>query len=66
MSMCNPQFEHLMNEVAHINGIYGYVGSLDALIHIRDNIMEYVGTRVEREFREFMRMGARMFAPVND
>ena len=64
MTTCNPQFDHLMNEVDHINQIYGYVGALEALIHIRDNIDEYSGTRIEREFREFMRQGARMFAPV--
>ena len=55
------QFENLMNEVAAINARQGTVGSLEALIYIRDNIMDYIGTAIEPEFREFMRLGSKMF-----
>ena len=61
--MCNPEFENLMNEVECINKSWGYVGVLDALIYIQDNIEQYSGTQTLREFRQFMRDGARLFAP---
>ena len=61
--MCNPQFEHLMNEVECINKAWGYVGVFDALMYIQENIEQYRGTQCLREYKEFMAEGARMFAP---
>lgn len=60
--MCNPQFEHLMNEVECINKSWGYAGVLDALMYIQENIEHYRGTQCYREYREFMAEGARLFA----
>lgn len=66
LTMCNPDYEHLMNEVECINKSWGYVGVLDALMYIQDNIEHYYGTRCLVEFRSFMRDGARLFATVED
>lgn len=66
MTMCNPDYEHLMNEVECINKAWGYVGVLDALMYIQENIEQYYGTQCLREFRAFMREGARLFAPVEN
>ena len=55
-------FEHLMDEVECINKSWGWVGILDALMYIQDNIEEYQGTQCLREYRQFMRDGARLFA----
>ena len=54
-------FAHLMNEVECINKSWGYVGVLDALMYIQENIEEYEGTQCLREFRRFMREGAQLF-----
>ena len=63
--MCNPDYENLMNEVECINKSWGFVGVLDALEYIQENIDEYDGA-VLREFRQFMAEGARLFAPVEN
>ena len=60
----NMKFESLMNEVDCINTSWGYTGVFDALVYIMTNSDEYEGTQVYREFREFMREGRKMFAPV--
>lgn len=62
--MCNPDFEHLMDEVNCINRAYGYSGVFDAIVYINDHQDEYEGTQVLRELRRFMREGAKMFAPA--
>lgn len=62
--MCNPDFEHLMDEVNCINSAYGYIGVFDAIVYINEHQDEYEGTQVLRELRHFMREGARMFAPA--
>jgi hypothetical protein len=64
--MCNPQFEHLMDEVDCINRAYGYVGVFDAIVYIDKWRDEYKGTRVLQELNEFMAAGARMFAPAEE
>jgi hypothetical protein len=59
-------YESLMNEVECINSAWGMVGMLEALQYIERNEDEYVGTQVFREYRAFMREGARLFAPVGE
>ena len=55
-------YEALMNEVECINSAWGMTGVLEALQYIERNEDEYVGTQVYREYRAFLREGARMFA----
>lgn len=62
--MCNPDYANLMDEVECINKYLGTVGVFDALIYIQTHEDEYEGTVAHREFRKFMRDGARMFAPA--
>jgi len=54
----------LFDEVRAINMHLGTVGVLDALQYIDQYEEEYRGTQVHRQFRAFMREGARMFAEV--
>ena len=56
------KYEHLMNEVECINKHLGTVGVLDALMYIQSHEDEYEGTQCYREYRTFMREGARLFA----
>lgn len=62
LTMCNPDYELLMGEVECINRAYGWVGVLDALMYIQANEEEYKGTACYREFKQFMREGAKLFA----
>jgi hypothetical protein len=55
-------YESLMNEVECINSSWGMTGVLEALQYIERNEDEYKGTQVYREYRAFLREGARMFA----
>ena len=59
-------YDSLMNEVECINKSWGYVGVLDALMYIQENIEEYRGTQCLREFRQFMAEGARLFATTEE
>lgn len=56
-------FEHLMNEVECLCSAWGY-NILEAIQYIDDHREEYEGTQCLRELQEFMRQGARMFAPA--
>lgn len=57
-------FDSLMNEVECINKHLGTVGVLDAIMYIQAHEDEYKGTQCYREYLNFMRQGARMFAPA--
>lgn len=54
-------YNNLMAEVEYIREARGY-GILEAIAFINEYIYEYP-SEVRRELKEFMREGARMFAP---
>ena len=56
------KFSNLMAEVEYIRSAWGY-GVLESIQFILENQEEYP-SEIRRELREFMRDGARMFAPV--
>jgi len=55
-------FENLMAEVEYIREARGY-NILEAIVFINEYEEEFP-SEVRRELRNFMREGARMFAPV--
>ena len=55
------KFNNLMSEVEFLKTARGY-GILDAIMFINEYEEEYP-SEIRRELREFMRDGARMFAP---
>lgn len=59
-------YSELMSECESINKYLGTVGVLDALMYIQSHEEEYEGTLVYRQFRAFMREGAKLFAPVGE
>ena len=55
-------FENLMAEVEYVREARGY-GILEAIMFIREYEDEFP-SEVRRELKDFMREGAKMFAPV--
>jgi hypothetical protein len=55
-------FTNLLNEAKVIQDAWGY-GLLEAIMYIEEMQDEYPSV-VQSELREFMRQGAKMFAPA--
>jgi hypothetical protein len=59
-------YSELMAECESINKYLGTSGVLEALMYIQAHEDEFEGTLVHRQFRAFMREGAKLFAPVGE
>jgi len=57
-------YQNLMAEVEYIRQGWSNYGVLDAIMFIKE-CEELYPSEVRRELRDFMRDGARMFAPVD-
>jgi hypothetical protein len=63
--MTENKFTNLISETDAIRESWGY-GFLEALQYIAAHPSVYLGTAVYREYVQFMREAAEMFAPVGE